>query len=57
MNRAPSLDAWSKASTFIIMRLTPPLLHGDEEHKEWLRSELEKWIPDLAELIDAEHEK
>jgi len=41
----------SRAQRFIEERLIPPLLHGDEQHQEWLRSELRKWIPDLEVLL------
>jgi len=42
----------SKAQRFIEERLIPPLLHGDEQHQQWLREELRKWIPDLERLLD-----
>lgn len=40
-----------KANNFIEERLKPPLLHGDEAHQEWLKTELRKWIPDLYDLL------
>jgi hypothetical protein len=40
------------ATNFIDERLTPPLLHGDEAHQLWLAKELQKWIPDLAQLLN-----
>lgn len=40
-----------EAEEFIEDRLKEPLLHGDAKHRKWLKEELQKWIPDLAELI------
>lgn len=42
----------STAKQFIEDRLVPPLLHGDEQHQQWLRDELRKWIPDLEALVE-----
>lgn len=39
------------ATEFIEMHTVPPLLHGDEQHQAWLRAELQKWIPALADLL------
>lgn len=39
------------AEKFIEDRLTPPLLHGNDEHQQWIREELRKWIPDLEKLL------
>jgi len=41
-----------RAEKFIEDRLIPPLLHGDENHQQWLREELRKWIPDLEKLLN-----
>lgn len=45
------------ATEFIEDHLVEPLLHGDEKHREWLKEELRKWIPDLAEQFEGWHEE
>ena len=42
------------AQKFITDRLVPPLIHGDEKHQQWLRDELQKWIPALEEQLNIE---
>lgn len=46
----PNARVW--AEDFIDTHLEPPLLHGDEQHQEWLSLELRKWIPAIATLLE-----
>jgi|HubBroStandDraft_2_1064218.scaffolds.fasta_scaffold1488942_1 hypothetical protein len=46
----PSARNW--AISFIEEHLEPPLLHGSEEHQEWLSEELRGWQHDLTELLE-----
>ncbi len=39
------------AERFIESLLVEPLLHGDEEHREWLRKELRSKVDALAEAM------
>jgi len=46
-----STNPFEAATNFIEKKLVAPLIHGDKEHQEWLKSELRKWTFDLAELL------
>lgn len=49
--RLASPPSRGDAKQFIESRLVAPLLHGDEQHQQWLREELRKWIPDLQTVL------
>jgi hypothetical protein len=46
----PNASSW--AECFIEDHLEEPLLHGSEEHREWLSKELRKWIPEIADMLE-----
>jgi hypothetical protein len=47
-----SATAKERAKRFIDTMLQPPLLHGDDKHKEWLTAELKNYLQPLEKLLE-----
>jgi hypothetical protein len=45
-----------EAEAFIETMCKPPLLHGEQDHKDWLIKELTKYTVSLANLIEEVYE-